>query len=65
MFDESKFYLTGNPALLALGKPLADWRSEEKGPAYIKLSPGKGRVAYSGKALNEWIESLTVRPGTP
>ena len=61
MFDEDKLYLAGDSELATLGAPstLASWRSEGQGPAFIKLG---GRVAYSGRDLNAWIESRTVRP---
>ena len=61
MFDDDKLYLAGDPALLVLGRPstLAHWRSEGRGPAFIKLG---SRVAYSGEALKEWLAAQTVRP---
>ena len=61
MFDPNRFYQTNDPALLALAarQTLARWRHEGRGPAFVKLG---SRVAYSGAALNEWIESQTVRP---
>ena len=61
MFDEDKLYLTNDPALKVLGpySTLAHWRSEGRGPAFIKLGQ---RVAYSGKALNEWLAARTVVP---
>ena len=61
MFDETKLYLTDDPALAVIGlySTLAHWRSEGRGPAFIKLG---SRVAYSGRALNEWLETRTVRP---
>ena len=61
MFDENKLYLTNDPALKALApySTLAHWRSEGRGPAYIKIGP---RVAYHGAELNAWLESRTVRP---
>ena len=61
MFDESKFYKTTDPELLTLApySTMAHWRSDGKGPAYIKLGL---RVVYSGKALNEWLEARTVHP---
>ena len=61
MFDDHKLYLAGDPALLVLGRPstLAHWRSEGRGPAFIKLG---ARVAYRGSDLNEWLVSRTVRP---
>ena len=61
MFEGDRLYLTGDPALLLLGRPstLAHWRSEGRGPAYIKLG---SRVAYRGSDLNQWVEAQTVRP---
>ena len=61
MFDDNKLYLAGDPALLVLGSPstLAHWRSQGRGPAYIKLG---GRIAYRGSDLNEWLAARTVRP---
>ena len=61
MFDESKLYLIDDPALKPLGtySTLAHWRSEGRGPAFVKLG---ARVAYAGKDLNRWISSRTVRP---
>ena len=61
MFDETKLYLTNDPALknLGAGSTLAHWRAQGSGPAYIKIG---GRVAYSGAALNQWLEARTVQP---
>lgn len=61
MFDNQKLYLTDDPALRMLGpySTLAHWRSEGRGPAFVKLG---ARVAYAGKDLNRWIEAQTVRP---
>ena len=61
MFDDHKLYLNGDPALRVLGRPstLAHWRSEHRGPAFIKLG---ARVAYHGSDLNRWLETRTVRP---
>ena len=61
MFDDDRLYLAGDPALLVLGRPstLAHWRSEGRGPAFIKLG---SRVAYRGCDLNEWLAAQTVRP---
>ena len=61
MFDNSKLYLTSDPELLVIGRPmtLAHWRSEGRGPAYVKLGM---RVAYRGSDLNTWIEANTIRP---
>ena len=61
MFDETKIYLANDPALRVLGpySTLAHWRSESRGPSYIKIG---GRVAYSGSDLNAWIAARTVHP---
>ena len=61
MFDDDRLYLAGDPALLVLGHPstLAHWRSEGRGPAFIKLGR---RVAYRGRDVNEWLAAHTVRP---
>lgn len=61
MFDPDKLYMADDPALLVLGpySTLAHWRSEGRGPAYVKLGR---RVAYRGSALNVWIEAQTVEP---
>jgi len=61
MFDEDKLYFAGDPALLVLGSPstLAHWRSEGRGPAYIKIG---WRVAYRGSDLNAWLAARTIRP---
>ena len=61
MFDDSKLYFTDDPALLVLGRPstLAHWRSEGRGPAFVKLGM---RVGYLGRALNDWIKARTVHP---
>ncbi|MCE2492754.1 MAG: hypothetical protein J4F40_09120 [Alphaproteobacteria bacterium] len=61
MFDPNKLYFANDPALSALApySTMAHWRCEGRGPAFIKIG---SRVAYSGKALNDWIESQTVRP---
>ena len=64
MFDDDTLYLAGDPALLKLGRPstLAHWRSEGRGPAFIKLG---SRVAYRGSELNAWLAAQTVRPTAP
>ena len=61
MFDDNKLYLAGDPALLVLGRPstLAHWRSDGRGPAFIKLG---ARVAYRGSDLNLWLAARTIRP---
>ena len=39
MFDETRLYLTDDPALRAIApaSTLAHWRCENRGPAYIRL----------------------------
>ena len=61
MFENAKLYLTTDPALLALGarQTLAHWRSQGRGPAFIKIG---GRVAYRGADLNAWLDQQTIRP---
>ncbi len=61
MFDETKLYMTDDAALLAIApySTWAHWRCEGRGPSYVKLG---SRVAYSGRALNEWLEARTVQP---
>ena len=61
MFQNDKLYLTGDPALKALGpySTLAHWRSEGRGPAFIKLG---SKVAYRGSDLNEWLNRQRVEP---
>ena len=62
MFEDDKLYLTNDPALRAIApySTMAHWRSEGRGPAFIKIG---AKVAYSGQALNEWLASRTVHPG--
>ncbi len=61
MFSEDKLYQTDDPALLALGsrQTLAHWRSQGRGPTYVKVG---GRVVYRGADLNRWLEQRTIRP---
>ncbi len=60
MFDPDTLYPTNDPTLRVLGSPqtLAHWRSERRGPPYIKAC---GRILYRGDDLNEWIESRRVQ----
>ena len=64
MFDAEKLYQTDDPALreIAPVSTMAHWRSQGKGPAFLRL--GK-RVVYKGAHLNEWLETRVVRPGAP
>ena len=61
MFDDTKIYLADDPALKVFGtySTLSHWRSEGRGPAFIKLGHN---VGYSGKALNDWLLARTVVP---
>lgn len=63
MFDPDKLYLADDEALriLATPKTMARWRREGTGPTFIQLH--NGRIAYSGKDLNEWLDSCRVVPG--
>jgi len=63
MFDPEKLYLPDDPALrvLATPKTMARWRREESGPPFVQLH--NGRIAYSGKDLNDWLNSCRVVPG--
>ena len=62
MFVDNEFYLTSDPALKVLGSvsTLAHWRSEGRGPAFVKISAK--RVAYRGSDLNEWLTRQVVKP---
>ena len=61
MFDENRLYFTDDPALKALApySTMAHWRSEGRGPAYVKIG---ARVAYRGADLNTWLASRTIQP---
>ena len=61
MFDENRLYFTDDPALKAFSpySTLAHWRSEGRGPAFIKVG---WRVAYRGRDLNAWLDAQTVQP---
>ena len=63
MFNDETIYIAGDPALRVLAAPgtMAHWRSQGRGPAYIKLGH---RVGYRGADLNAWIAAQTVKPGT-
>ena len=61
MFQDDKLYYTHDPVIQALApySTMAHWRSEGRGPKYIKIGP---KVAYRGKDLNDWLDSRTVEP---
>lgn len=62
MFDPDKLYLNTDTALatLAPASTRAHWRSEGRGPPYVKIGP---KVAYRGRDLNDWLTAQIVRPG--
>lgn len=64
MYDEQTIYLTNDERLrcIAPASTFRRWRSEGNGPAFVRIS--SARVGYAGKALNDWLESRTVRPGS-
>ena len=64
MFEETRLYPASDPdlSLLATYQTLAHWRSEGRGPAYVKIG---AKVFYTGRDLNAWIESRKVHPGEP
>ncbi len=64
MFDETKIYMTDDPALRILGpySTLAHWRSEGRGPDFIKIGR---KVGYRGADLNRWLAERTVKPKPP
>lgn len=59
--EPDKLYRTGAPELEVIAKPqtLNQWRSEGKGPPYIKSG---SRVLYSGKDLIDWLTAQRVEP---
>ena len=61
MFDPDTLYTANDPVMRQIAPvgTLANWRSQRKGPAYVRL--GK-RVAYKGADVLDWIEAQTVRP---
>ena len=62
MFEDDRLYFTNDPQLKQLGpySTMAHWRSEGRGPAFIRV--GGKKVAYRGRDLNEWLDQQTVRP---
>ena len=61
MFDDTKIYFASDPEVLALAcySTMAHWRSEGRGPSFVKIG---SKVGYRGSDLNLWIESRTVTP---
>ena len=41
---------------------LAQWRSRELGPPYIKF---EGTVRYQAEEIGKWLKSRAVKPGRP
>ena len=60
-FDDDEHYRPTDPAVARFwaAKTLANLRTARRGPAYIKLG---GRVLYSGRDLNRYIEHCRVEP---
>ena len=60
-FSLDAFYRPADPKLTALAKPqtLRVWRSQGKGPAYLKIG---SRGFYSGADLNDWLAAWRVQP---
>ena len=63
-FDPERFYKVDDPALTALASKdtFNRWRCNGTGPEYVRFGR---RILYSGKALNDFIASRTVRPRQP
>ena len=63
VFDDDEIYDDDDPLLTQFVAPatLRNWRSQGRGPAYIKISR-RSRVRYSGKALNAWLAECTITP---
>ena len=61
MFDPDRLYPNTDKALdvIAPASTRNHWRSEGRGPAFIKLGQ---RVAYSGRDLNAWLTERRVEP---
>ena len=61
MFDESRLYPASEPALMAIApySTMAHWRSEGRGPAYLKYG---GRVMYK---VSTKIRGVKRRDGLP
>ena len=61
MFDPETLYTADELAEIKIAPTgtLANWRSQGKGPPYVKMPR---RIVYRGRDLNEWIERQTVRP---
>ena len=61
MFNDDTLYFANDPAVLALApySTMAHWRSEGRGPAYIKIG---SRVAYRGSDMNAWLDKQRIEP---
>ena len=60
MFENDRLYPTTADELLMIAprSTMAHWRSEGRGPAFIKIGP---KVVYRGCDLNAWLGANTVR----
>ena len=58
--DPEMYYEANASELDLIGQPQtrARWRSEGKGPEYMKAG---GRVIYSGKDVLDWLEARRVK----
>ena len=60
MFENDRLYQTDADELRAIAprSTMAHWRSEGRGPAFIKIGP---KVVYRGGDLNAWLDWNTIR----
>ena len=60
IFENDRLYQTTADELLAIApcSTMAHWRSEGRGPAFIKIGP---KVVYRGDDLNAWLRRNTIR----
>jgi hypothetical protein len=58
--DDTKLYLTDEVAefLRCSPRTLEGWRSDKRGPDYIRTPAG---VRYTGAAVREFLEKATVK----
>ena len=61
MFEDDRLYPANADELLALipYSTMAHWRSEGRGPAFIKIGP---KVFYRGRDLNAWLDANRQEP---
>ena len=64
-FSPDAFYRPNDEALRVIGTPgtLAQWRSREIGPPFLRLHKGTGaRVLYVGEDLIKWLKDKRITP---